>query len=514
MNKTFAKGAAALAFVTLFAACSEPTATTDSSDFSKSSAPMSSVQNATFTSVTSPSAGVILAKWDATPDAKSYNVHIATISSQEDTVGGTHHIDDSDMVNGKGETSWTDVPPGSYQLCIKVQGLGTPFGDCVPFTLAGASVDQTITFGPIDEMTYGDDGFNASATSSNPDNPIIFTTELDEDDCTVTPQGAVTITGAGSCKIIASQPAAPGFNAATPVSQTFAIAKGSLSATVTSGASAVYGDEIGEISCDANGIAYDDEVTVTCTTTAVKGDNVDDDYPITAAFVYNADNYDVDTDAGDFAITQAKLVFSVSPSSATRTFGQPNPTCSYTVTGEKMDESVSASCSWSADATSPVTSLSNPATQNNIGTKTCLESDAVTECSMGNYKWDPIPTAALTIAAYSCANGNTFTQPVGLMGATKAPVKLGSVVPHKFTCTDPNNNNAPITNIKARYEIRTMAGSTIFGLDNAFKLANSLTGQYLYGFDSTKLVLGVQYAVFAILNDNTTVIAGQFYTVK
>jgi hypothetical protein len=80
--------------------------------------------------------------------------------------------------------------------------------------------DQTITFGALSSKTFGDADFGvtASATSGL---AVSFSAS---GNCTVT-GSTVHITGAGSCTITASQPGDANFNAATPVDQTFNVAK-------------------------------------------------------------------------------------------------------------------------------------------------------------------------------------------------------------------------------------------------------------------------------------------------
>ena len=78
--------------------------------------------------------------------------------------------------------------------------------------------DQTITFGPLPNMSPGDPDFNVSA-SSDSGLPVSFAAS---GPCTIS-GATVHITGAGSCTITASQAGDLVFKPATPVLQTFAI---------------------------------------------------------------------------------------------------------------------------------------------------------------------------------------------------------------------------------------------------------------------------------------------------
>ena len=78
--------------------------------------------------------------------------------------------------------------------------------------------DQTITFGPLPNMSPGDPDFDVSA-SSDSGLPVSFAAS---GACTIS-GATVHLTGAGSCTITASQAGDLVFKPATPVLQTFAI---------------------------------------------------------------------------------------------------------------------------------------------------------------------------------------------------------------------------------------------------------------------------------------------------
>ncbi len=79
--------------------------------------------------------------------------------------------------------------------------------------------NQTITFGPLANKTYGDQDFSVSATASS-GLAVSFTAS---GSCTVS-GATVHLTGAGSCTVTASQPGDANYNAAPDVSRTFSIA--------------------------------------------------------------------------------------------------------------------------------------------------------------------------------------------------------------------------------------------------------------------------------------------------
>jgi sugar lactone lactonase YvrE len=91
-------------------------------------------------------------------------------------------------------------------------------------------LDQTITFAALASKTYGDPDFAVSATASSQ----LTVTFAALGNCSMAASATVRITGAGSCTVTASQAGNTNvYNAATPVSRTFSIAKASQAITVS-----------------------------------------------------------------------------------------------------------------------------------------------------------------------------------------------------------------------------------------------------------------------------------------
>jgi hypothetical protein len=95
-----------------------------------------------------------------------------------------------------------------------------------------AKADQSITFGALADKTFGDAPFTVSATGGASGNPVTF---IASGNCTSsgTNGSTITITGAGSCTVTASQAGNSNYNAATPVSQSFTIGKGTAVVTLS-----------------------------------------------------------------------------------------------------------------------------------------------------------------------------------------------------------------------------------------------------------------------------------------
>jgi len=99
------------------------------------------------------------------------------------------------------------------------------------------SSSQTLTFGPLSNVTYGTVPFGIAATvSSGLPVSLNFSTPAV---CTVS-SAAVTIRGAGTCFITASQPGNANFSAASAVTQSFTVTPAPTNVTMTSVGSATW----------------------------------------------------------------------------------------------------------------------------------------------------------------------------------------------------------------------------------------------------------------------------------
>jgi uncharacterized repeat protein (TIGR01451 family) len=116
---------------------------------------------------------------------------------------------------------------GTYNVLAAI-GPGVP---TATFVLTNNKLNQTITFGTLADKTFGNPDFTVSATASST-LPVTFSAS---GNCTVS-TNTVHLTGAGSCTITASQAGDATYNAATPVQQSFNIAKAATSTAVSSSA--------------------------------------------------------------------------------------------------------------------------------------------------------------------------------------------------------------------------------------------------------------------------------------
>ena len=95
------------------------------------------------------------------------------------------------------------------------------------FTVGKA--DQTITFGPLANKTFGDSDFTVTATASS---SLAVSFSIQSGPATIS-GNAVHLTGAGTVTVRATQAGNTNYNAATPVDQSFTVAK--KTATITLG---------------------------------------------------------------------------------------------------------------------------------------------------------------------------------------------------------------------------------------------------------------------------------------
>ena len=105
-------------------------------------------------------------------------------------------------------------------------------------TLNIAKAAQTITFAQPDDRTFGDPTFSLGASASS-GLPVSYSAL---GDCSVSATGTVTIDGAGSCAITASQAGDADFNAADSVTRTIQIAKANQTIDFTAPTGKTFGD--------------------------------------------------------------------------------------------------------------------------------------------------------------------------------------------------------------------------------------------------------------------------------
>lgn len=274
-----------------------------------------------------------------------------------------------------GTTRWSQLvtlPPGTNLFEAYVQyAAGNSWTNRVYLVYLGPVVSkssQTITFGPLLAKTYGNAPFALTATASS-GLPVSYTSG---NTSVATISGAnVTIVGAGSSLITASQAGNASYSNATPVSQTLTVSNASLTVTANS-QSKTYGQTLTFAGTEfvPSSLVNSDTVTgVTLTSSgaisnaAVAGSP----YAImpSSAVGTGLGNYTINYVNG--TLTVNKAVLTVTANNTNRAFGASNPafTASYSgfVNGEILATSgVTGSPSLTTTAVSGSPAMGYPIT--------------------------------------------------------------------------------------------------------------------------------------------------------
>ena len=270
--------------------------------------------------------------------------------------------------------------------------------------------NQTITFGPLANKTYGDPDFSVSATASSG----LAVSFAASGNCTVSGV-TVHLTGAGSCTVTASQPGDANYNPATAVSRTFAIAKADQSLSFDSLANKTYGDPDFSISgaassalaisfapsgnCTVSGAVVHLTGAGSCTITASQGGNA---------------NYNSAPDVSQtFAIVTASQTISFGPL-ANKTYGAPDFGVSATASsGLPVSFSANGNCTMSAAAVHLTGAGSCTVTASQAGDANYKAAPDVSRsfsvapapCRVPNVVGRGVATAKLAIARRHCRTG-------------------------------------------------------------------------------------------------------------
>lgn len=206
-------------------------------------------------------------------------------------------------------------------------------------TLNVSKADQTITFSPLPAKTYGDPPFTLSATSTS---GLTVSFSSNNPSVASVTGNIVSITGAGTAIITASQPGNSNWNPAPDVQQTLTVNKADQ--TITFGPLPVktYGDDPFNLSASSSSglpvtftgdnpsVAIVQNITVTITGAGT--------VTITASQPGNS-NYNPAPDVQQIlTVKKRTLVFKANDE--TREYNTTNPDFSYTVTGFVNGETI------------------------------------------------------------------------------------------------------------------------------------------------------------------------------
>src|SRR6266850_4531053 len=210
-------------------------------------------------------------------------------------------------------------------------------------------VNHTISFGTLANKTYGDAPFSLGATASS-GLPVSFS--IVSGPATLS-GNSVTITGAGSVTIRASQPGSTAFNAAPNVDQSFTVNPAALTVAADS-KSRAYGAANPAFTGSLIGIQNGDNISATYSTLADTNSAVGS-YGIVPSLNdpdSKLGNYNVATGNGVLTVTPATLTVTIDNKS--RSYGAANPTLTGGITGIQNSDNITGSYTTIATTSSPV----------------------------------------------------------------------------------------------------------------------------------------------------------------
>jgi MBG domain (YGX type)/YDG domain/FG-GAP-like repeat/Secretion system C-terminal sorting domain/IPT/TIG domain/FG-GAP repeat len=245
---------------------------------------------------------------------------------------------------GTAATSFTVISDTSITAIVASGTSGsievtTPGGTAVKagFTY---KLSQTITFGALSAVTYGDSNFKIIATGGASGNPVIFTSsDPTVATCTGTNGDTVTIVKAGSCTISANQAGDGIYYMATQVSQSLTVNPKAITVTGIFAGNKVYDGTITATltSGSLNGIIGPDTVTLISGTGIFDDKNVDNGKTVTASGfeLGGADSGNYTLAAQPSGLTADINVASLTATAddKSKTYGDANPVFTITYTG-------------------------------------------------------------------------------------------------------------------------------------------------------------------------------------
>jgi hypothetical protein len=323
---------------------SDPADESNAGDF----ATMAKVPDAPTGLVATPGDGQVALSWTAPGDSglplNNYFVYRATAT------GGPYTLISACPDDCPTAPSYTDTTVTNSTTYYYVVTAENPLGASensaeVSATPSSPQGSQTITFAAPSGVTYGQTPRDFDPGASASSGLAITYSGGSTGVCAVTEDGSkVHIGGAGECSVTASQAGDSRYAAATPVAQTFTIAKAPLTVTA-SNATMTAGDDLPTVTPSYTGFVYDDSaasLTTAPTCTANKAAR-------TTSCSGAADpDYDINYVSGTLTVTPSGGGGGGAPAptptpTPTETSPTPTPTPTAPTTPAPLPPSVSAS---------------------------------------------------------------------------------------------------------------------------------------------------------------------------
>jgi len=313
----------------------------------------------------------------------------ATITSADATTAESYTIDDTAITSSTNNVSLISTTNASGVATFTVAMpavLDANDGISVQVQLANGTTNigsafayhelpgQTITFGVLSAVTYGDAAFTLSATGGASGNPVTFTSSNPlVATCTGTNGTTLTITGAGTVTIYANQAASASYNAAAQESQSLVVNQKGLTISGLTGVSRVYNGTTTATFTGTPvyvGLAYGQSFSVSGTASAVFSDaDVGTGKTITVSgYTVPSDNY---------TLTQPTLTADITQAPQTISFGSlPNRVVGGASFTLPLNASSALAISYASSDTSVATVSGNTVTIVGVGTTTITASQA------------------------------------------------------------------------------------------------------------------------------------------
>jgi hypothetical protein len=280
--------------------------------------------------------------WTLTPGGSLAATYSATFNYASANVDGSAAAS-SFIVRRYLSATWSPVTVSGTPTVTATTISGVSgFGD---FAIGEPKRNQTIDFPAPGDQTYGVAPITLTATASS-ELPVSYTVTAGP----ATVLGEVlTIAGAGSVTIQASQAGNASWNAASPVSRTITVAKKTVTPSVTVNSKTYDGTLTATITGRAlSGVVGSDDVNLGASGTAAFDDKDADtgkNVTITGLSLSGAmaDNYTLSSTSANTTADITKAVLTVTADNQTRAFGEADPpfTARYEgfVSGENLSNS-------------------------------------------------------------------------------------------------------------------------------------------------------------------------------
>ncbi|MDQ2828954.1 MAG: PKD domain-containing protein, partial [Chloroflexota bacterium] len=404
----------------------------------------------------------------------------------------------------------TYAAPGVYTVSVRVTDQAGATSTATATERVG---QQAITFAAPAAHTYGDAPFTLAATGGASGAPVTFSAGPSQV-CTSSGTNGVTITvvGAGTCTVTASQAGAAGYQAATPVQQSFTVRQATLTVTAVDKAM-TYGGAVPALTVTYSGFVNNDTAThssgsnnplyttitgaPSCATTATSGGpsgggSPVGSYPITCTRgTLGATNY-------TFAFQPGTLTITPAPQAITVTSTPPSPArvgATYTAaaTGGASGNPVTFTA---GPGTVCAASGTNGATITLVGAGTCTVTASQAGSANGNY------SAATPVTQSFAVSYPPLYLTLSLTSSPAGPVTTGSTVTVTGMLSNHSTAAEKVT-LKATFSYVSPSGQsyTVSGSRRAFTLAAGQTRGRPFSFTISKYVPRGAYTVALTATD-------------